>query len=155
MIQMSLQDAIRSDDSSINYVATLAAFLARLHPHKLELSPKKKRDRNRASRPSGPRQLSRWCPPMTKSPPSLVCLSMPADIQQLCSVLDGLSYYLKTLPNMARRLRPITRPYSSHNRKSRLRSPCGTRSPIERSYRSSAFPDWETMINKSRPLRLL
>ena len=42
MIQMSLEDAIGSDDSPINYyVATLAAFLAPLRPHISELSPNK------------------------------------------------------------------------------------------------------------------
>ena len=41
MIQMPLEDAIGSDDSPIKYVATLAAFLARLRPHKSELSQNK------------------------------------------------------------------------------------------------------------------
>ena len=52
MIQMSLKDAIGSDDSPINYVATLAAFLARLRPHELELSPNKT--------PSEPRESNFW-----------------------------------------------------------------------------------------------
>ena len=33
---------------------------------------------------------------------------MPTDIKQLRSLLGGLSYYRKFLPNMARRIRPIT-----------------------------------------------
>ena len=103
MIQMSLKDAIGSDDSPINYVATLAAFLARLRPHKSELSPNKT--------PSEPRESNFWATSslkmvsvltMTKSMP------MPADVKQLSRVLDSLSYYLKPLPNMARRIRPIT-----------------------------------------------
>ena len=40
-IQMSLKDPIGSDDSPISYVATLAASLVRLCPHKSELSPNK------------------------------------------------------------------------------------------------------------------
>ena len=35
-------------------------------------------------------------------------MSMHADIKQLRSLLDGFSYYLKPLPNMAPRIRPIT-----------------------------------------------
>ena len=38
VIQMSLEDAIGSDKPPIVYVATLAAFPARLRPHKSELS---------------------------------------------------------------------------------------------------------------------
>ena len=33
---------------------------------------------------------------------------MPTDIKQLRSLLDGLSYHRKFLPNMARHIRPIT-----------------------------------------------
>ena len=33
---------------------------------------------------------------------------MPSDIKQLRSLLGGLSYYRKFLPDMARRIRPIT-----------------------------------------------
>ena len=35
-------------------------------------------------------------------------MPMPADIKQLRSLLDGLSYYLKPLPNIARRIGSIT-----------------------------------------------
>ena len=35
-------------------------------------------------------------------------MPMPADIKQLPSLLDGLSYYLKPLFNMVQRIRPIT-----------------------------------------------
>ena len=40
-IQRSLKYAIGPDDCPINYVATLAAFLARLRPHKLDIAPSK------------------------------------------------------------------------------------------------------------------
>ena len=39
MIHMYLEDAIESDRSPINYVVTLAAFLARFHPYKSKISP--------------------------------------------------------------------------------------------------------------------
>ena len=35
-------------------------------------------------------------------------MPMPTDIKQLRSLLGGLSYYRKFLPNMARHIRPIT-----------------------------------------------
>ena len=72
-----VSDAIGSDDSPINYVATLAAFLARLHPHKSELSPNKT--------PSEPRESNFWATSslkmvsvltMTKSPSCLACLCL-------------------------------------------------------------------------------
>ena len=59
-IQMSLKDAIGSDDSPINYVATLAASLARLRTNRSFL--RIKLDRSRANPTPGPRHLSRWCP---------------------------------------------------------------------------------------------
>ena len=60
MIQMSLKDAIGSDDSPINYVATLAASLAHLRTNRSFL--RIKLHRSRASPPPGPRHLSRWWP---------------------------------------------------------------------------------------------
>ena len=38
---------------------------------------------------------------------ALTRMPRPADIKQLRSLLDGLSYYLKSLPNTTRRIRPI------------------------------------------------
>ena len=78
MIQMPPGDAIGSDDFPINYVATLAAFLARLRPHKSELSQNKTR--------LEPRESNFWATSSlkmvsvltrTKSPPCLACLCLP------------------------------------------------------------------------------
>ena len=68
-------------------------------------------------------------------------MPMHADIKQLCSLLDGLSYYVKPLHNITRRIRPITSFALS------LRN--------SQPYRSLAFPVWDAMITKSRPLRSL
>ena len=68
-------------------------------------------------------------------------MPMHADVKQLRSLLDDLSYYLKPLPNIIRRIRPITSSALS------LRN--------SQPYRSLAFPVWDAMITKSRPLRLL
>ena len=126
MIQMPLEDAIGSDDSPINYVATLAVFLARLRPHKSELSPNKTR--------SEPRESNSWATSsfkmvsvltMAESPPCLACLcirtsnSSAACLMFLVTTSSACGAYARL------------RPCSSHNRKRRLRSPCGTRSPID------------------------
>ena len=108
MIQISLEDATGSDDSPINYLATLAAFLARLRPHKSKLSPNK-------TRPE-PRESNSWAHvisqdggrPHYDKGSVLPRMPMPANIKQLRSLLDGPSHYLKPLPNMARRVRPTT-----------------------------------------------
>ena len=107
-MQIFLEDATGSDDSPINYVATLAAFLARLRPHKSELSPNK-------TRPE-PRESNSWAHvisqdgvrPHYDEGAVLPRMPMPVNIKQLRSLLDGHSYYLKPLPNMARRIRPTT-----------------------------------------------
>ena len=46
--------------------------------------------------------------PTTIAIPALTRMPMPADIKQLRSLLGGLSYYRKFLPNMAHHIRPIT-----------------------------------------------
>ena len=130
LIQMSLEDAIGSDDPPIKYVATLAAFLARLRPHKSELSSNKTR--------SEPRESNSWAMSsfkmvsvltMTKSPPCLACLYLRTSNSSASylMVLITTSSLCLTWPGAYDRLRPC----SSHDRKRRLRSPCGTRSPTD------------------------
>ena len=106
IIQMTLEDSIGSDDFPINYVATLAAFLARLRPHKSELFP----NSIGAARVQLLDHVISQDGVRTRDykVAALPCMPMPADIKQLRSLLDGLSYYPKPLPSMARRIRPIT-----------------------------------------------
>ena len=122
-IQRSLEDAIGPDDSRINCVATLAAFLARLRPHKSELSPSKPR--------SYPREFNSWSMSslgmvsvltMTKSPPRLacVCVRTPNSSAVSLMVLVTISSPCLTWLGANARLRS----YSSHNKKVYLRSPC-------------------------------
>ena len=130
MIQRSLEDVIGPDGSPINYIATLVAFLARLHPHKSELSPRKTR--------SYPREFNSWAMsslrmvsvlPIPKSPPCLacVCLRTPNSSAVYLMVLVTLSSPCLTWPGVNARLRSC----SSHNKKPYLCSPCGTRSPTD------------------------
>ena len=110
MIQISLEDATGSDDSPINYVATLAAFLARLRPHKSFL-----------------KMVSVLT--LTKVRPFLACLCLrTSNSSAACvMVLVTTSSPCLTRPGPYARLRPC----SSLNRKRRLRSPCGTRSRVD------------------------
>ena len=129
MIQMSLKDAIGSDDSPINYVATLAAVLARLRPHKSELSPNKTRSESRESNSwvtSSLKMVSVLT--RTKSPPCLACLCLRTSNSSAAyfTVSVTTSSPCLTWPGAHARLRPC----SNHNRKRRLRSPCRARSPI-------------------------
>ena len=130
MNQMSLEDAIGSDDSLINYVTALAAFLTRLRPHKSELSPNKTR--------SEPRESNSWATSslkmvsvltVTKSPPCLACLCLRTSNSCAAYLMALVTTSSPCLiwPGAHARVRPC----SSHNRKCRLRSPCGTRSLVD------------------------
>ena len=83
---MYLDDAIGSDDCTINHVPTLATFFARLRLHKLNVSPDKPR--------IGAAHVD-----------FIGHLISAYGVQNL---LGGLSYYRKFLHNMARRIRPTT-----------------------------------------------
>ena len=106
-IKRSLRDVIGPDDCPINYVATLAAFLARLRLQKSDISPSKTQ--------SYPRESNFWVisqngvRPQGDKVTALPRIIMLADIKQpRSSLCDGLSYYLTSLPNMTRRKYPIT-----------------------------------------------
>ena len=124
MIQMSLKDSIGSDDSPISYVATLAPSLARLRTNRSFLRIKLE---SSSWVTSSLKMVSVLM--MTKSPPCLACLCMWTSNSSAAylMVLVTTSSPCPTWPGVYARLRPC----SSHNRKRRLHSPCGTRSPID------------------------
>ena len=84
-------------------------------------------------------------------------MPMPTDIKQLRSLLGGLSYYRKFLPDMARHIRPIT---------ALLKKGVAFdfTSAMEDTVRALlaelaappivVFPDWDAVIDTSRPFRL-
>ena len=84
-------------------------------------------------------------------------MPMPQDVNQLRSLLGGLSYYRKFLPSMARRRLPITALLKKGATFSFTR-------PMEEAVRALlaeltappilVFPDWNAVIDKSRPFRL-
>ena len=106
-IRMYFDDAIGSDDSPITVVATSTTFFASLRLHNLKLSPNN--TRIGAARveflghiisQDGVRSNDDKIAALTRMP-------MPRDIKQPRSLLGGLSYYRKFLPNMAKHVRPI------------------------------------------------
>ena len=107
-IRMYLDDAIGSDDCPLHHVATLATFFARLHLHKLKLSPGKSRIGAARVDFLGHVTSADGVRPNDDRVAALTRMSMPTDIKQHRSLLGGLSYYRKFLPKMARHIRPIT-----------------------------------------------
>ena len=107
-IRMYLDDAIGSDDSPIHHVATLATFFARLRLHSLKLSPEKSRIGAARVDFLGHVTSADGVRPNDDRVDALTRMPMATDIKQLRSLLGGLSYYRKFLPNMAHHIRPIT-----------------------------------------------
>ena len=156
-IRMYLDDAIGSDDCPIHHVATLATFFMRLRLHKLKLSPDKSRIGAARVDFLGHVISADGVHPNDDRVAALTRMLMPTDIKQLRSLLGGLSYYRKFLPNMARRIRPITalikkgRCVRFHLHNGRYRS-CPSRRT--RNTAILVFPDWDAVIDTSRPFCL-
>ena len=95
------------DDCPLHYVATLATFFARLHLHKLKLSPDKSRISATRVDVLGHVILADGVRPNDARVAALARMPMPTGIKQLRSLLGGLSYYRKFLPNMTYHIRPV------------------------------------------------
>ena len=156
-IRMYLDDAIGSDDCPLHHVTTLAAFFVRLRLHQLKLSPDKSRIGAARVDFLGHIISADGVRPNDDRVAALTRMSMPSDIKQLRSLLGGLSYYRKFLPNMARLIRSITAllkkgaafdftsamEYTVRALLAELAAP-----PI------LVFLDWDTVIDTTRPFRL-
>ena len=100
-------------DQSSHYnigVDGVATFFARLHLHKLKLSPDKSRISATRVDFLGHVILADGVRPNDARVAALARMPMPTGIKQLRSLLGGLSYYRKFLPNMAYHIRPVTAP---------------------------------------------
>ena len=156
-IRMYLDDAIGSDDYPLHHVTTLASFFARLRLHQLKLSPDKSRIGAARVDFLGHIISADGVRPNDDRVAALTRISMPSDIKQLRSLLGGLSYYRKFLPNMARLIRPIT---------ALLKKGVAFdfTSTIEDTVRALlaelaappilVFPDWNAVIDTTRSFRL-
>ena len=156
-IRMYLDDAIGSDDCPIHHVATLATFFARLRLHQLKLSPDESRIGAARVGFLGHVIAADGVRPNDDRVAALTCMPMPTDIKQLWSLLGGLSYYRKFLPNTARRIRPIT----ALLKKGVAFDFTSTMEDTVRALLAElaappilVFPDWDAVIDTSRPFRL-
>ncbi|CAB1117165.1 unnamed protein product [Ectocarpus sp. CCAP 1310/34] len=103
-----LDDLIVFDDTPATHVGTMRALVERLRAHNLKPTPPKATIGatqadflGHTISPDGVRPNGAKVSALTKMP-------MPRDVKQLRSLLGGLSYYRKFLPNMAKRIRPLT-----------------------------------------------
>ena len=157
-IRMYLDDAIGSNDFPIAHVATLATFFARLRLYNLKLCPNKTRIGAARVDFLGHVISQDGVRPNDDKITALARAPMSRDIKQLRSLLGGFGYHRKFLPNMAKRVRPITA----------LLKKGATFSftpPTEEAVRAQlaeltappilVFPDWDAFfIDESRPFRL-
>ena len=154
---MYLDDAIGSDNYPIHHVATLATFFARLRLHTLKLSPDKSRIGAARVDCLGHVISADGVRPNDDRVAALTRMPMPTDIKQLRSLLGGHSYYRKFLPNMARHIRLITAllekgvafdfTFAMEDTFRALLAELAA-PPI------LVFPDWDAVIDTSRPFRL-
>ena len=101
-------DAIGPDDCPLHHVAPLATFFARLRLHKLKLSLDKFCISAARVDFSGHVILADGVRPNDARVAALARMPMLTDTKQLRSLLGGLSYYRKFLPNMAYHIRLVT-----------------------------------------------
>ena len=156
-IRMYLDVAFGSDDCLIHHVATLATFFARLRLHKRKLSPDRSRIGAARVDVLGHVISADDVRPNDDRVAALTRMPMPTDVTQFRSLLGGLSYYRKFLPNMAHRIRPITALLKRG-------VAFGFTSTVEDTVRALlaelaappilVFPDWDAVIDTSRPFRL-
>ena len=150
-------DAIGPDDCPLHHVAPLATFFARLRLHKLKLSPDKSRISTARVDFLGHVILADGVRPNDARVAALARMPMPTDIKQLRSLLGGLSYYRKFLPNMAYLIRPVTallKKGAAFELASAMEDTVRTLLAELATPPILVFPDWDAVIDTSRPLRL-
>ena len=150
-------DAIGPDDCPLRHVATLATFFARLRLHKLKLSPDKSRISAARVDFLGHVILADGIRPNNARVAALARMPMPTGIKQLRSLLGGLSYYRKFLPDTARLIRPIT----ALLKKDAAFVFTSAMEDIVRALLAKlaapptlVFPHWDAVIDTTRPFRL-
>ena len=156
-IRSYLDDAIGSNDCPLRHVTTLTAFFARLRLHQLKLSPDKSRIGAALVDFLGHIISKDGVRPNDDRVAALTRMPTPTDIKQLRSLLGGLSYYRKFLPNMARLIRPIT----ALLKKGAAFDFTPTMEDTVRALLAKlaappilVFPDWDAVIDSTRPFRL-
>ena len=135
----------------------MTAFFSRLRQYNLKLSPSKARigatQANFLGHTISPAGVS----PDNEKVRALSQMPSPTNIKQLRSLLGGLSYYRKFLPNLAVKLRPLNAllkqgvPFVYTDKMTALvKALLATLSKSP----TLVFPDWDAVADGSRPLRL-
>ena len=156
-IRMYLDDAIGSGDCPLHHVATLATFFARLRLHQPKLSPDKSRIGAARVDFLGHVISADGVRPNDDRVAALTRMPMPTDIKQLRSLLGGLSYYRKFLPNMAHHIRPVTallKKGAAFEFTPAMETTVRTLLAELAAPPILVFPDWDAVIDTSRPFRL-
>ena len=138
-------------------MATLATFFARLRLHQLKLSPDKSRIGAARVDFLGHVISADGVRPNDDRVAALTRMPMPTDIKQLRSLLGGLSYYRKFLPNMAHHIRPVTallKKGAAFEFTSAMETTVRTLLAELAAPPILVFPDWDAVIDTSRPFRL-
>ena len=149
-------DAIGPDDCPLHHVATPVTFFARLRLHKLKLSPDKSRIGAAHVDFWGHVILADGVRPNDARVAALARMPMPTDIKQLRSLVGGLSYYRKFLPNMAHHIRPVT---ALLKKGAAFEFTSATEDTVRTLLAELAapsilvFPDRDAVIDTSRPFR--
>ena len=132
-------------------------FFARLRVHSLKLSPDKSRIGAARVDFLGHVISADGVRPHDDRVAALTRMPMPTDIKQLRSLLGGLSYYRKFLPNMAHHIRPIT----ALLKKGIAFDFTSAKEDTVRALLAElaappilVFPDWDAVIDTFRPFRL-
>ena len=107
-VRMYLDDAIAHDVDPQSHVATIRDFLSRLEKHNLKLAPSKATIGATEISFVGHSVSGSGLRPDANKVSALVNMPAPKDVGQLRSLLGGLSYYRKFLPNLAKRVHPLT-----------------------------------------------
>ena len=102
-----LDDVIVHDKDPASHIANLRPFFKRLVLHFLKLSPSKTRIGAIEADFLGHTICPDGVKPMADKVVALTNMPMPKDIKQLRSLLGGLSYYRKYLPQLSTRIKPV------------------------------------------------
>ena len=156
-VSVYLDHAIGSDDCPLHHVTTLAVFFARLRLHQLKLSPDKFRIGAARVDLLGHIIARDGVRPNDDRVAALTRMPTPTDIKQLRSLLGGLSYYRKFLPNMARLIRPITallKKGAAFNFTSAMKDTVRALLAELAAPPILVFPDWDAVIDTTRSFRL-
>ena len=145
------------DSDPIAHVQTIRSLFERLRKHSLKLSPLKARlgatDTNFLSHSISPAALR----PNAEKLSALISMSIPTNVKQVRALMVGINYYRNFLPDLSKRLRPI----SSLFRKGVKFAFTPAMEKLVREILAElatppilVFPNWDAVADGSRPFHV-